>query len=82
MCSSFDTFENYIHITISFNTLALFLRQERESAERTHEEQMASTKQSAQERERDLAALLEQTEAKQQRRGQCLHPQQWHHALS
>lgn len=53
MCSSFDTFENYIHITISFNTLALFLRQERESAERTHEEQMASTKQSAQERERD-----------------------------
>ncbi|XP_074501687.1 serologically defined colon cancer antigen 8 homolog [Sebastes fasciatus] len=43
-------------------------RQDRESAERAHEEEMASAALSARERERELAVLLEQTEAQHQRR--------------
>ncbi|XP_037639239.1 serologically defined colon cancer antigen 8 homolog [Sebastes umbrosus] len=43
-------------------------RQDRESAERAHEEEMASAAFSARERERELAVLLEQTEAQHQRR--------------
>ncbi|XP_033468474.1 serologically defined colon cancer antigen 8 homolog [Epinephelus lanceolatus] len=43
-------------------------RQDRESAERAHEEEMASATLSARERERELAVLLEQTEAQHQRR--------------
>ncbi|XP_032396848.1 serologically defined colon cancer antigen 8 homolog isoform X2 [Etheostoma spectabile] len=38
-------------------------RQDRESSERAHEEEMASATLSARERERELAVLLEQTEA-------------------
>uniref|UniRef100_A0A8D3DUJ0 SHH signaling and ciliogenesis regulator sdccag8 n=1 Tax=Scophthalmus maximus TaxID=52904 RepID=A0A8D3DUJ0_SCOMX len=43
-------------------------RQDRESAERAHEEEMTSATLSAQERERDLGALLQQTEAQHQQR--------------
>ncbi|XP_059215526.1 serologically defined colon cancer antigen 8 homolog [Centropristis striata] len=43
-------------------------RQDRESAERAHEEEMASATLSARERERELAALLQQTEAQHQQR--------------
>ncbi|KAK9541343.1 hypothetical protein VZT92_001396 [Zoarces viviparus] len=43
-------------------------RQDRESSERAHEEEMASATLSARERERDLAALLEQTEDQHQQR--------------
>ncbi|KAK2824492.1 hypothetical protein Q5P01_021667 [Channa striata] len=43
-------------------------RQERESAERTHEERMNSTMLLAQKRERELSALLEKTEAQHQQR--------------
>lgn len=35
---------------------------------------MASATLSAQERQRELAVLLEQTEAQNQQRGQCFHP--------
>lgn len=40
-----------------------------EDAERSHEEQVASVTLSAQERQRELAVLLEQTEAGNQQRG-------------
>ncbi|XP_031733373.1 serologically defined colon cancer antigen 8 homolog [Anarrhichthys ocellatus] len=50
-------------------------RQDRESSERAHEEEMASTTLSAQERERELALLLEQTEDQHQQRGECFHLQ-------
>ncbi|XP_044071392.1 serologically defined colon cancer antigen 8 homolog isoform X2 [Siniperca chuatsi] len=43
-------------------------RQDRESAQRAHEEEMASATLSARERERELAVLLEQTEAQHQQR--------------
>ncbi|XP_058507238.1 serologically defined colon cancer antigen 8 homolog isoform X1 [Solea solea] len=43
-------------------------RQDRESAERAHQEEMTSAILSAQERERKLTALLEQTEAQHQQR--------------
>ncbi|KAE8280864.1 Serologically defined colon cancer antigen 8-like protein [Larimichthys crocea] len=43
-------------------------RQDRESAERAHDEDMASVTLSARERERELAALLERTEAQHQQR--------------
>nr|XP_046258415.1 serologically defined colon cancer antigen 8 homolog isoform X4 [Scatophagus argus] len=43
-------------------------RQDRESAERAHQEEKASVTLSAQERERELSGLLEQTEAQHQRR--------------
>ncbi|XP_022619562.1 serologically defined colon cancer antigen 8 isoform X3 [Seriola dumerili] len=43
-------------------------RQDRESAERAHEEEMTSATLSARERERELTALLEQTEAQHQQR--------------
>ncbi|XP_070772289.1 serologically defined colon cancer antigen 8 homolog [Enoplosus armatus] len=43
-------------------------RQDRESAEQAHEEEMASATLSARERERELAVLLEQTEAQHQQR--------------
>ncbi|XP_041645271.1 serologically defined colon cancer antigen 8 homolog isoform X2 [Cheilinus undulatus] len=43
-------------------------RQERESAERAHEEEMASATQSAREKERELNVLLEKTEAEHQLR--------------
>ncbi|XP_042358170.1 serologically defined colon cancer antigen 8 homolog [Plectropomus leopardus] len=43
-------------------------RQDRESAERSHEEKISSVTLSAQERERELTVLLEQTEAQHQRR--------------
>ncbi|KAM9344845.1 serologically defined colon cancer antigen 8 homolog isoform 1-T1 [Symphorus nematophorus] len=43
-------------------------RQDRESAERAHEEEMASVTLSAQEKERELTVLLEQTEAQHQQR--------------
>lgn len=46
-------------------------RQDRQNAERAHEEKMASATLSAQERQRELAVLLEQTEAQNQQRGQC-----------
>lgn len=54
-------------------TLFLFPRQNRENAERVHEEEMASVTLSAQERQKELAVLLEQTEAQNQQRGQCVH---------
>lgn len=56
-----------------FNILVFFPRQDRESAERAHEEKVASVTLSARERERALSALLEQTEAQHQQRGQCFH---------
>uniref|UniRef100_A0A8C4I6A9 SHH signaling and ciliogenesis regulator sdccag8 n=1 Tax=Dicentrarchus labrax TaxID=13489 RepID=A0A8C4I6A9_DICLA len=43
-------------------------RQDRDGAERAHEEEMASVTLSARERERELAVLLEQTEAQHQQR--------------
>ncbi|XP_039640301.1 serologically defined colon cancer antigen 8 homolog isoform X3 [Perca fluviatilis] len=43
-------------------------RQDRESSEQAHEEEMASMTLSARERERELAVLLEQTEAQHQQR--------------
>ncbi|XP_034753255.1 serologically defined colon cancer antigen 8 homolog isoform X2 [Etheostoma cragini] len=43
-------------------------RQDRESSERAHEEERASATLSARERERELAVLLEQTEAQNQQR--------------
>ncbi|XP_070696606.1 serologically defined colon cancer antigen 8 homolog [Pempheris klunzingeri] len=43
-------------------------RQDRESAERAHEEEMATVTISARDRERELAVLLEQTEAEHQQR--------------
>ncbi|GLD63959.1 serologically defined colon cancer antigen 8 homolog [Lates japonicus] len=43
-------------------------RQERESAERAHEEEMTSATLSARDRERELAVLLERTEAQHQQR--------------
>ncbi|KAK5882698.1 hypothetical protein CesoFtcFv8_021256 [Champsocephalus esox] len=43
-------------------------RQHRESAERAHEEELASTTLKARDRERELSALLEQTEAEHQQR--------------
>ncbi|XP_036978726.1 serologically defined colon cancer antigen 8 homolog isoform X2 [Acanthopagrus latus] len=43
-------------------------RQDRETAERAHEDEMASVTGSARERERELAVLLEQTEAQHQQR--------------
>ncbi|XP_040905137.1 serologically defined colon cancer antigen 8 homolog [Toxotes jaculatrix] len=43
-------------------------RQDKESAERAHEEEMTSATLSARERERELAVLLEQTEAQHQQR--------------
>ncbi|XP_023250219.1 serologically defined colon cancer antigen 8 isoform X1 [Seriola lalandi dorsalis] len=43
-------------------------RQDRESAERAHEEEMTSATLSARERERELTVLLEQTEAQHQQR--------------
>uniref|UniRef100_A0A8C2WS09 SHH signaling and ciliogenesis regulator sdccag8 n=1 Tax=Cyclopterus lumpus TaxID=8103 RepID=A0A8C2WS09_CYCLU len=43
-------------------------RQDRESSERAHEEEMASATLSARERERELALLLQQTEAQHQQR--------------
>ncbi|XP_078128679.1 serologically defined colon cancer antigen 8 homolog isoform X7 [Sander vitreus] len=43
-------------------------RQDRESSERAHEEEMTSATLSAGERERELAVLLEQTEAQHQQR--------------
>ncbi|XP_054455709.1 serologically defined colon cancer antigen 8 homolog isoform X2 [Anoplopoma fimbria] len=43
-------------------------RQDRESSERAHEEEMASATLSARERQRELALLLEQTEAQHQQR--------------
>ncbi|XP_075931841.1 serologically defined colon cancer antigen 8 homolog isoform X2 [Anarhichas minor] len=43
-------------------------RQDRESSERAHEEEMASATLSARERERELALLLEQTEDQHQQR--------------
>ncbi|TDH01464.1 hypothetical protein EPR50_G00180420 [Perca flavescens] len=43
-------------------------RQDRESLERAHEKEMASVTLSARERERELAVLLEQTEAQHQQR--------------
>ncbi|KAM6922418.1 serologically defined colon cancer antigen 8 homolog [Lycodopsis pacificus] len=43
-------------------------RQDRESSERAHEEEMASATLSARERERELASLLEQTEDQHQQR--------------
>lgn len=58
----------------------LFPRQDRETAERAHEEEMASASLSARERERELTVLLEQTEAQHQQRGQCFHTQRWHWA--
>lgn len=54
-------------------------RQDRESAERAHDEDMASVTLSARERERELAALLERTEAQHQQRGQCFCAQRWWH---
>ena len=60
-------------IKCSFNILVFFPRQDRESAERAHEEKVAAATLSARERERALSALLEQTEARHQQRGQCLH---------
>ncbi|CAK6967089.1 serologically defined colon cancer antigen 8 homolog [Scomber scombrus] len=43
-------------------------RQERESAERAHEDEMTSATQASRERERELTVLLEQTEAQHQQR--------------
>ncbi|XP_033956362.1 serologically defined colon cancer antigen 8 homolog isoform X2 [Pseudochaenichthys georgianus] len=43
-------------------------RQHRESAERAHEEELASTTLKARDRERELSVLLEQTEAEHQQR--------------
>ncbi|XP_034537533.1 serologically defined colon cancer antigen 8 homolog [Notolabrus celidotus] len=43
-------------------------RQDRESADRAHEEEMASVTQSAREKEREMAALLQKTEAEYQLR--------------
>ncbi|KAJ4948950.1 hypothetical protein JOQ06_020471 [Pogonophryne albipinna] len=43
-------------------------RQHRESAERAHEEELASTTLKARDRERELSALLEQTEVEHQQR--------------
>uniref|UniRef100_A0A8D0D1Q2 SHH signaling and ciliogenesis regulator sdccag8 n=1 Tax=Sander lucioperca TaxID=283035 RepID=A0A8D0D1Q2_SANLU len=43
-------------------------RQDKESSERAHEEEMTSVTLSARERERELAVLLEQTEAQHQQR--------------
>lgn len=43
-------------------------RQDRENAERAHEEEMTSATQASRERERELTVLLEQTEAQHQQR--------------
>ncbi|KAI3363365.1 hypothetical protein L3Q82_011987, partial [Scortum barcoo] len=51
-----------------FNILVFFLRQDRDNAERAHGEEMASAALSAREKERELAALLEHTEAQHQLR--------------
>lgn len=51
-------------------------RQKMENAERSHNEEMASVTLSAQEKQRELAVLLEQTEAGHQQRGQWFHPPQ------
>uniref|UniRef100_A0A3Q0RLI6 SHH signaling and ciliogenesis regulator sdccag8 n=1 Tax=Amphilophus citrinellus TaxID=61819 RepID=A0A3Q0RLI6_AMPCI len=45
-------------------------RQDRESADRAHEEEMASVTDSARERERELTVMLQQTESEHQERGE------------
>lgn len=46
-------------------------RQSGQSAERSHQEEVASLSLAAQERQRELTELLQQTEEEQQQRGQC-----------
>lgn len=60
-----------------FNFLVFLLRQDREGADRAHEEEMASVTLSARERERELTVMLQQAEAEHLQRGQCFNPQQW-----
>lgn len=52
----------------------LLSRQSSQNAERAHEEEMASMTLAAQERQRELTVLLQQTEAQHQQRGQRFHP--------
>ncbi|TNN64346.1 Serologically defined colon cancer antigen 8 [Liparis tanakae] len=49
-------------------------RQDRETSERAHEEEMASATLSARERESELALMLQHTEAEHQQRGECFPP--------
>lgn len=51
-----------------------FHRQKVAHAERSFDEEMASVTLSAQEKQRELALLLEQTEAANQQRGQSFRP--------
>lgn len=77
MCrNSENTFSFTDSSSFSLTSCFFLLRQDREGADRAHEEEMASVTLSARERERELTVMLQQAEAEHLQRGQCFNPQQ------
>lgn len=57
-------------INVALTFLVIFPRQDRESADRAHGEEIASVSLAARERERELTVMLQQTGAEHRERGQ------------